>query len=86
MTDPSDRRETGDDNAMGYDGESSSGIPRWMKVTGIILAVLALLVVVVMLAVGGGGHGPRRHGSGDTGGRAPAGIAQIRPFEQLDPA
>jgi hypothetical protein len=50
---------------MVYDRESAGGIPRWVKVVGIIVAVLALLVAV-MLLVGGGDHGPRRHGSGGT--------------------
>jgi hypothetical protein len=37
------------------------GIPRWVKVFGILALVVALLVVV-MLLIGGGGHGPQRHG------------------------
>jgi uncharacterized cupredoxin-like copper-binding protein len=45
-----------------------TGIPRWVKVFGIIAIVLVLLVVVMLLA-GGGGHGPGRHtGSGGAGG------------------
>jgi hypothetical protein len=49
------------------DRESTSGIPRWVKMVGIILAVLVLLFVVVQLAGGGlGGHGPRRHSLGAT--------------------
>jgi hypothetical protein len=43
------------------------GMPRWVKVSGIVTLVLALLVVVVMLATGGS-HGPGRHlPSGDAG-------------------
>jgi len=42
------------------DHESGPGVPRWVKVSGIIAAVLALLVVAVMLLVGGE-HGPGRH-------------------------
>ncbi|WP_170223317.1 hypothetical protein [Nonomuraea turkmeniaca] len=39
------------------------GIPRWMKVAGIVAAVLILLFVVMMLVVGGGlGHTIPRHG------------------------
>jgi hypothetical protein len=59
-----------DDSGMVDDRESAPGIPRWVKVVGIVLAVVALLVVV-MLLVGGGGHGPRRHGAGGAGGQAP---------------
>jgi hypothetical protein len=50
VTDPYERERT--------------GIPRWLKVSGIVLLLLALLVAVVLL-VGGGEHGPRLHsGSG----------------------
>jgi hypothetical protein len=34
------------------------GVPRWVKVSGIVAAVAALLVVIMLLA----GHGPGRHG------------------------
>ena len=45
------------------------GIPRWVKVSGIICGVLVLLAVILMLA-GGGRHGPWRHmSSGDAGSR-----------------
>ena len=48
-----------------------TGAPRWVKVSGIIAAVLVLLVLIVMLA-SGGRHGPGRHlRSGDGGGHAP---------------
>jgi hypothetical protein len=52
--------EDGDDDGFDYDREPATGIPRWVKVAGIIVAVLAMLVVI-MLLVGGGGHGPSRH-------------------------
>lgn len=43
----------------GYDGDSDggSGVPRWVKVFGIVALALALLFVILMLA----GHGPGRH-------------------------
>ncbi len=41
-------------------GREYPGIPRWVKVSGIIVIVLVLLVVV-MLLIGGGGHGPGMH-------------------------
>ena len=37
------------------------GVPRWVKVLGIVVAVVVLLVVVVMLTGVGGEHGPWRH-------------------------
>ena len=61
MIDPPPQPETSDDNGMRYDGDSRTGIPRWVKVVGIVVAVLALLVVIVLLVGGGGGHGPSRH-------------------------
>ena len=48
-----------------------TGMPRWVKVLGIVVAVVVLLVVALMF-VGGGEHGPGRHApSGDAGGQVP---------------
>ena len=48
------------------------GMPRWVKVSGIILIVLVLLVVIIMLTGVGGEHGPGRHmPSGGAGGGTP---------------
>lgn len=69
MTDRPRAPEPGDDRGTVYDRESTAGMPRWVKLAGIILIVLVLLVVVVLL-VGGGAHRPRRHGSGGAGGQA----------------
>jgi hypothetical protein len=49
--------------------DDTGGIPRWVKVVGIVAVVVALLVVVLMLTSGMGGHGPQRHGG--TGGATP---------------
>jgi len=70
MTDQPRSPKPGDDSGTVYDRESAAGMPRWVKVVGIIVIVVVLLVVV-MLLVGGGYHGPRRHGSGGVGGQAP---------------
>jgi len=54
------------------DRESTYRTPRWVKVLGIIVIVLALLVVVVLVTGLGGEHGPGRHApSGDAGGDTP---------------
>jgi hypothetical protein len=45
------------------------GTPRWVKIFGIVAAVIAVLFAVSLL-VGGGGHGPGRH---IPGGDEPAG-------------
>jgi len=72
------------------DRGSSTGIPRWVWVSAIIVTILVLLVVVVLLAGGGtsGGHRPRRHG--DAGGETPpSSITAHRAspdYERLAPA
>lgn len=46
------------------------GIPRWVKIPGIVVAGLVLLAVVLMLTGIGGPHGPGRHlPSADAAGR-----------------
>ena len=48
------------------------GIPRWVKVFGIIVIVVVLLVVGLMFLVGGE-HGPGRHTqSSDADGQGPS--------------
>ncbi len=55
------------------DTSTPPGMPRWVKVSGIITICLILLLVAAM-AFSGGGHGPARHvpssgpfdGGGDT--------------------
>lgn len=71
----------GDDSELAYDRESSTGIPRWVKVSGIVVLLVALLVAVVML-ISGGQHGPSLHGSGGIGGPEPPSsiaAAQVSP-------
>ena len=46
-------------------GDTPPRMPRWVKVSGIVVIVLVLLVVVLQLTgVIGDGHGPGRHGPG----------------------
>ena len=40
------------------------GPPRWVKVTGVVVAVVVLLFIVLHLITGGGGHGSGRHSLG----------------------
>jgi hypothetical protein len=55
------------------DSREDSGVPRWVKVIGILVIVVVLLVVVILLVGGGGEHGPGRHTSlGGDGGNTPA--------------
>ena len=47
------------------------GTPRWVKVSGIVVAALVLLVFIIVI-VGGGRHGPARHlSSSDAGPHIP---------------
>jgi hypothetical protein len=36
-------------------------MPRWVKVSGLIVVLLAVLVGVLLVLGGPGGHGPGRH-------------------------
>jgi hypothetical protein len=62
-----------DGRDTGYDRERG-GIPRWMKVIGIIVALLVLLVVIVELTGLDAGHGPSRHQQGDSDGHRPPAV------------
>jgi hypothetical protein len=37
------------------------GVPRWVKISGIVCAVLVLIVVILILFGDPGRHGPGRH-------------------------
>jgi energy-converting hydrogenase Eha subunit A len=66
MTDGS--RFTGNDGGTGYE-RGSTGIPRWVKVAGIVAAIVVLVVVIlaaVLSSDGDDGHTPRRHSFGNT--------------------
>jgi hypothetical protein len=57
MIDPPTEPDTGADADRG----SSTGTPRWVKVSGIIALVLVVLFVILKLTGLGGEHGPGRH-------------------------
>jgi hypothetical protein len=42
---------------------AEAGMPRWVKITLVIAAVLTLVVVVGLVTGVGGEHGPGRHGA-----------------------
>jgi hypothetical protein len=69
MADPPRARDPGEAADLAADRGSPPGMPRWVKVSGIIVAVLVLLLVIVLLLAGG--HSPRRHLSGGAAGVAP---------------
>jgi hypothetical protein len=49
---------------MRSDGGSEQGAPRWVKVSGLIAAILVALLLVMVVTGTGGPHGPGRHLSG----------------------
>lgn len=55
MSDPPAGPDTGPQPAP----RPETGVPRWVKVSGIVVAALVLLVVVLAVI---GDHGPGRHG------------------------
>jgi hypothetical protein len=69
MADPPRARDPGKAAGAAADRGSPPGMPRWLKVSGIIVAVLVLLLVIVLLV--SDGHGPRRHSSGGVASHAP---------------
>jgi hypothetical protein len=69
MADPARSRDPDEDAGVTADRGSPPGMPRWVKVSGIIVAVLVLLLLMLLIA--GGGHRPRPHASGDAAGHTP---------------
>ena len=77
MADPTPYPAAGDDTGVGPGRESPPGMPRWVKVSGII-ALVAVLLVVVVLLIGGGNHGPGRHSGGASGATPASGVGEIQ--------
>jgi hypothetical protein len=59
MADPPRYPNTDNDTGVGPERGSATGTPRWVKVLGIIVAVLILLFVILIFA---GGHDPSMWG------------------------
>lgn len=71
MTDRTGSAESEGARGREYGGDPPAGLPRWMKIAGLVALLLAL-VVAVALIVGGGEHGPSRHTSSGLPGIDPA--------------
>jgi hypothetical protein len=75
MADPSRYRSPASEPA-------TRGLPGWVTVAGIVVAIVLLLALSLMLFGGlGGGHGPRPHGpaGGAAGQTPPAGVTPAAP-------
>ena len=59
-----------EDTGPGAERDSSSGTPRWVKVSALFALVVVALFVILLVTGRGGEHGPGRHGSAPDG--APA--------------
>lgn len=65
-----DAENESDESGAGSPTGSPPPRPAWVKIFGIILALV--IVVVVVMAISGGDHGPGRHlPEGDTNGHTP---------------
>lgn len=63
MGDPTDL-DTNHETTSGREQPTTSGPPRWVKLSLIVTAVVIVglfLVLMVVRGPGGGGHGPVRH-------------------------
>lgn len=57
MADPPRYPDTGDDTGVGPERGSTIGAPRWVKVLGIIIAIVLVLLFVVLHLTGTLGPG-----------------------------
>lgn len=75
MTDPSAYPDNDDMDEAQTAPEPASvrGLPRWVKVSGLIAAVLVVVFVAAQLLGVGGDHGPGRHSGDDA---PPAGATE----------
>ena len=90
MADPSAHGDEGGGiqggTAGGPDRESPPGMPRWVKVSGILVGALILLLLILALTgVLGGQHGPGRHLPGGDTGPGVTGPGAHTPPVQHDP-
>ena len=61
MTDPPPY-PTGEGPGLEVDQDTTTGLPRWVKVSGVVFGVLVVLLIVLGLTGLLGGHGPWQHG------------------------
>lgn len=59
MSEPTRRSDTSEATAAG--GGSTTGMPRWVKISLIVVGTLIAIFVFLQLIGVGGQHGPSRH-------------------------
>ena len=72
MTEPTHESEPGPRKEI-----PPPGMPRWVKVSLLVVAALVLIFIILKLTVAGGEHGPGRHQAGASLITAEAGGAQL---------
>lgn len=65
MADPPGFRRNDADSEVGPERRSAPRMPRWVKVSAIVAAILIALLILVNLTGFGGEHGPGRHAPGE---------------------
>lgn len=63
MTDPPRDPDAKSRTGRGTDHGTPPGVPRWVKVSGIVVGILVLALVAIMF-ISGADHGPSRHATG----------------------
>jgi hypothetical protein len=58
-------RDASEEEEMTENDADRAGTPRWVKIFGLVAAILVVIVVVLLVTGRGGGHGPGRHSDGD---------------------
>ena len=64
MTDPPSHPDTTSGTNRDTNRGQPPGMPRWVKVSALLVGALVLALVAIMV-IGGGDHGPSRHAVGD---------------------
>jgi hypothetical protein len=65
MDEPPRYPDSADEPAGAPERESSTGTPRWVKVSAVVALIVVVLFVVLLIA---GGHNPGRHTGAGGGG------------------
>lgn len=79
MTDPARSPDTREDTSVSPGGASPPGMPRWVKISLLIVAALVAAFLILKVAGVGGEHGPGRHLGPAGGGAKISDVSEHRP-------